>query len=273
MTDLKTKIRSLIYRALTPVGNYFHFSLDFRVYAPAVKALIARLHPVEPIKPLIRIGPDGDGGYLLPDDLEGIVACFSPGVDIESRFEVQLADRGMELFLADYSVEKPRFDHPRFHFTKKYIGAMDHGIFMSMDTWVNKSLPNDAHSDLLLQMDIEGFEYETIFSMSQALLNRFRIIVIEFHSFERIFDKQFYKQMNRVFDKLLVNHSVVHIHPNNYEKTIVVKGIDIPPYLEFTLVRNDRVHAGKYVKKRRHPLDQDNVPLKKIELSPIWYLE
>jgi hypothetical protein len=43
-------------------------------------ALLERLYPVEGGHPLIRVGPDGDGGYLLPDDLSGIVACFSPGV-------------------------------------------------------------------------------------------------------------------------------------------------------------------------------------------------
>ena len=30
---------------------------------------------------LVRLGGNNDGGYLLPNDLEGITACFSPGVD------------------------------------------------------------------------------------------------------------------------------------------------------------------------------------------------
>ena len=48
--------------------------------------LIQKLHPKKTIKPLIRMGPNGDGGYLIPDDLEGIEACFSPGVDQVSGF-------------------------------------------------------------------------------------------------------------------------------------------------------------------------------------------
>jgi hypothetical protein len=37
--------------------------------------------------PLIRLGADGDGGYLVPDDLEDVAACFSPGVDDRASFE------------------------------------------------------------------------------------------------------------------------------------------------------------------------------------------
>lgn len=30
--------------------------------------------------PLIRLGGNSGGGYIIPDDLENISACFSPGV-------------------------------------------------------------------------------------------------------------------------------------------------------------------------------------------------
>jgi hypothetical protein len=44
------------------------------------RRLVHRLHPVVTTHPLIRVGAHGDGGYLVPDDLDGIAACFSPGV-------------------------------------------------------------------------------------------------------------------------------------------------------------------------------------------------
>ena len=271
MSTLHQAARSLVYHAIRPILNYAHVSLDARVAVDHVKKLLRRLHPVESLRPLIRIGPAGDGGYLLPDDLNGIRACFSPGVDVESRFELQLADQGMDVFLADYSIEQPMYSHPRFHFTKKYLGAMDHGIYMSLDRWVAAALPEDTSSDLMLQMDIEGYEYETIFSMSQSLLNRFRIIVIEFHFLDRLFEKQFCMKFNRIMDKLLLNHSIVHLHPNNLEKPTVIKGIDLPTYLEFTLVRNDYVNSQAYVKAGKHPLDYDNVAKESVVLSGQWY--
>ena len=50
-----------------------------------LKELIKALRPVQTKIRLIRVGGANDGGYLIPDDLEGIAACFSPGVaDITS---------------------------------------------------------------------------------------------------------------------------------------------------------------------------------------------
>ena len=48
---------------------------------------IALLSPVEAGRQLVRICDDGDGGYLLPDDLKDIVACLSPGADDWISFE------------------------------------------------------------------------------------------------------------------------------------------------------------------------------------------
>ncbi len=56
---------------------------------------------------LVRIGAPNDGGYLIPDDLEGIGACFSPGVGQLTNFEEDLAHLGIHSFLADGSIDTP----------------------------------------------------------------------------------------------------------------------------------------------------------------------
>jgi hypothetical protein len=40
----------------------------------------AQINPVITEHELMRLGADHDGGYLIPNDLDGITACFSPGV-------------------------------------------------------------------------------------------------------------------------------------------------------------------------------------------------
>src|SRR5580692_6161639 len=72
-----------------------------------VRRLIGRLRPVLTDKKLIRVGGDEDGGYLVPDDIDGIVACFSPGVGPVAAFEGALASRGINCYLADGSVAAP----------------------------------------------------------------------------------------------------------------------------------------------------------------------
>jgi hypothetical protein len=56
-----------------------------------VLGLVKTLRPMDCGKDLIRIGGTGDGGYLVPDDLEGIEYCFSPGVSTTVDFETHLA--------------------------------------------------------------------------------------------------------------------------------------------------------------------------------------
>ena len=80
-----------------------------------IRALQLRSVPVA----MLRLGPDGDGGYLVPNDLAGIGACFSPGVADISGFEEACADLGLQVFLADKSVDGPSAPHPQFRFTKK----------------------------------------------------------------------------------------------------------------------------------------------------------
>jgi hypothetical protein len=75
-----------------------------------VLKLIEGLYPIRSELELIRLGPNGDGGYLLPNDLEGIEACFSPGVAQVSEFELDCLKYEMKVFMADKSVEKPNLN-------------------------------------------------------------------------------------------------------------------------------------------------------------------
>lgn len=232
--------------------------------------LIDRLRPLATNLDLIRLGPDGDGGYLVPDDLDGIEACFSPGVSDSSDFELACAQRGMEVFLADWSVEGPATRHERFHFTKKFVGATTSERFMTVADWARHA-PIGADSDLLLQMDIEGYEYETLLSMPDDLLKRFRIIVIEFHRLHHLWSAPFFRLANSAFAKLLQTHSCVHLHPNNCRSSIYLQGVEIPRVMEMTFFRNDRFKPSGYARRFPHPLDRDNTAKTPVALPACWY--
>jgi hypothetical protein len=233
-------------------------------------SLIKKLRPVTSGKELIRFGPMGDGGYLVPNDLEGIKACFSPGVDCVSGFEAECANRGMQVFLADKSVEQPAEAHGLFHFTKKYLGVTSNDDFMTLDAWVESSIPG-SQDDLLLQIDIEGFEYEVFLAASDQLLNRFRIIVVEFHNLNELWNKPFFSLASRVFDKLLQTHSCVHNHPNNDHDTVTYKNIEIPYLTELTFFRKDRIVNPTFVDRFPHSLDCDNTDNPSVHLPECWY--
>lgn len=255
-------LRSRIKHALLQLG-FAAVPVD----TEAAAALIRELHPVTTRFPLVRIGGDGDGAYLVPDDLDGISALFSPGVAETATFESYFADRGIPCYLADASVEAAPVDHPLFSFEPFYVGIIDSGILKTLDTWVNQHAPGE--SDLILQMDIENAEWSVLANVSTATLFRFRIIVIEFHGVERILDSAFHRDVLR---RLLQTHHVVHAHPNNSSKLVSAKGVKIPPLLEVTFLRKDRAAGTGFAVKFPHELDVTNVPTNAaLPLPANWY--
>jgi len=235
-----------------------------------LKKLLKRLYPMASNHELIRLGPKGDGGYVIPNDLDGIEACFSPGVSVVSGFEKDCADLGMKVFLADKSVSGPVSEHALFSFTKKFVGATSDQDFMTIDEWVASALP-ECQSDLLLQIDIEGCEYEVFLSTSDSLLRRFRIIVAEFHYLDHLWSAPFFQLAGRAFDKLLQTHACIHIHPNNVGGVLRKNGLVIPPVMEFTFQRRDRLTNPSYQRMFPSPLDHDNTDNRTVVLPRCWY--
>jgi hypothetical protein len=212
------------------------------------------IQPVTTERGLMRIGGEGDGGYLLPDDFEGLAACFSPGVANSSSFESALAGRGIPCFMADYSVEGPAEENPLFRFDKKFLGPADGGNFMTLESWVQQYVP--GKSDLILQMDIEGAEYGVIMDTTPETLRRFRIMAIEFHGLHALCDKFGFELIHLCFMKLMKDFEVVHIHPNNRAHPVRLGPYEIPPLLEITLLRRDRITQKSPAAAFPHPLDQ-----------------
>jgi hypothetical protein len=259
-------MKMLVIRMLAKLGISVARCVDVQF----VRHLIERMRPVSTDKGLIRIGGDGDGGYLVPDDLDGIVACFSPGVGTIATFETALVARGVPCYLADASVAGPPTADKLVHFEKKFLGVVDDDTTMTLDGWVNAYAPPDG--DLILQMDVEGAEWFILLNVSETVLKRFRIVVVELHWLERLVEKVGYELMSAVLDRLLRGFYVVHNHPNNITPPICSRGITIPRYLEMTFLRRDRAQVTGFAKQFPHPLDRKNMPeLPDLALPEGWY--
>jgi hypothetical protein len=220
--------------------------------------------------PLIRVGGAGDGAYLVPDLLENVQACFSPGVAETASFEEELAQRNIPCYLADFSVNASPIKHPLLTFTKKNLGLVESDECMTLESWISTSLENSYN--LLLQMDIEGAEYEVVHATPLSTLRKFSIIVIEFHSLELLVGSSGFTLVWSSINKLLQDFSIVHMHPNNADQPINYKGRMIHPVVEFTFLRNDFVTNQSRGLLMPHPLDVVNVPNKpSVELDTQWY--
>jgi hypothetical protein len=259
--------RQKVMAYLRSIELRLHNKTDMR----AVRDLITRLRPVGISTDLVRIGSEYDGGYLVADDFVGVTACFSPGVSTIADFELQLAERGIPCFLADYSVDAPPIAHPLFHFQKKYLGNETRDHFITLSDWIDQCAPE--HGDLVLQMDIEGAELAVILGTSSSYLKRFRQIIIEFHFLEQLLDPPGLYLFEQVLGKLLAEFDVVHIHPNNCLGAIRFGDLEIPQFVELTLLRKDRIaHRLPISHSFPHPLDRPNLPhLPDVELPKFWH--
>ncbi len=256
---------------LSKILSVFGLTVSVKTQEAEMQSLISSLRPRKTSRPLIRMGPDSDGGYLIPDDLDGITSVFSPGVSDTAGFEEQCASLGMDVFLADKSVDGPPNPNEKFVFQKKYLGATSNADYMTINEWMAGSI-DDQHGDLILQMDIEGYEYEVLLNISPENLNRFRIIIIEFHWLNWLWNRQFYLLASSAIVKLLQTHQCVHAHPNNACYVTNLHGISIPSMIEFTFYRKDRDEMASYSTTFPHPLDRDNAAARSVKLPKVWYV-
>ena len=267
-------IRDLFYNLF----NYFNRFLDitgFGLYRKTSSRLVSEL--IRELKPrkaevnLIRVGSQNDGGYLIPDELDGIEAIYSPGVDKNSSFEMFFAEKGIPCFLLDYSIENLPQEHPNFKFLKKFLGTENTDKTITLDMWIDKNIQSN---NLLLQMDIEGSEWEVLNQANLNELERFRILVIEFHGLpERIASRTSYETTNSIFKKLRNSFEILHVHANNGGKSILTQGIYIPEVLEITFIRKDRIRGKTTLASIPHPLDQENVEMNKsIRIPKYWQI-
>lgn len=234
-----------------------------------VKSLIESLHPVKTKHELIRIGSKGDGGYLIPNDLEGVNTCFSPGVSDNCSFELDLANNfGVTSYMCDWSVNDSPILHDNLIFKKKYLGIINNSKYLRLESWYDSLKPSN---DSILQMDIEGSEYNVILDTNNQTLSKFRIIIIEFHDLDMLFNQIGFRTISSVLEKLLINFRVVHIHPNNCCSSYEYNGIEIPRVMEITFLNKNRIDSFESVTEFPHKLDIDNTDNNSIILPRNWY--
>lgn len=218
--------------------------------------LLERLRPQDNGHNLIRVGGRGDGGYLLPDDLSGISEVFSPGSNQLSSFERDVANRWqIKSYICDSIEERPTDLSPFQDFTASWVGPYTDGEkYISLEDWVKEKSQSDG--DLLLQMDIEGAEFQTLIATPIETLNRFRVIVIEIHFLEALKNHWAFDLIySPFFSKILQQFDVIHLHPNNCCGLWSYGSFQYPRIIELTLHRKDRGRLLRPRASSRNDLD------------------
>ena len=269
---IRFKIRNIIFNYLRNKGYFVNESTGRTLLIEFFK----RLKPVSIKEGLIRVGGNGDGGYLIPNCLDDIEACFSPGVAESANFEKDLLSKyKIKSHLADFSVDQAPLVSEHFTFTKKYIDIYESDENIRLIDWIKNFEKNHVNNEYILQMDIENAEWRVLYDLQIDDMKRFRIMVIEFHGFAtRLLQPISFGLVDSLFREILNHFSVVHIHPNNCCPTAKKEDVIIPDTVEITFLRKDYINKSDEKTILPHPLDEKNVPEKEdLIMQAIWDLE
>lgn len=186
---------------------------------------------------LIRLGRNGDGGYILPKSIvessDGLLS-FGMGRDWSFEEDYHVLKPTNPIHMYDGTVDRI-MDYIRDRCNKFYV---DQKVLHKENVTTynfDLSIERINRNNLILKCDIEGDEYNLV---ENILSNKHRItaIVMEFHWLHE--DRQ---QFNDALQKLMLSYKIVHFHGNN-NSWIGTDGL--PKFLEVTLVRNDLIQSS-----------------------------
>jgi hypothetical protein len=267
---MKSLIKKYVYSALTRSARIsiwgWHLGAIQTTNESHIQEFSKKLTAAYFRTSLVRIGGEGDGGYLVPDEFENIKACFSPGVGDTFHFESELSKKGIPSFLADGTIRDIKNHDPLIKFLRKNLSSRSGENEISLQKWVESCVPKQG--DLILQMDIEGAEYSVLTVSDSDLLRRFRIIVIEFHNLDRLWDSEMFSIIDAIFEKLIEYFNIVHVHPNNSRAPLRRGRFSSHPVVEVTFLRKDFCIGPRETILMPHPLDQLNKKNLKLSHAP-----
>lgn len=252
--------------------TYFDFNYIVKVNATAeyYESLRARLHMHKIVdKNLVRVGRANDGGYIMVDDFKSNIA-YSFGIAGDVSWDLDMANRGCEVFMYDPTIDGLPQENARFHFFKEGIAGFEFPD-KNLNTLENfiKRNGHDDKDNMILKMDVEGAEWSFLATISSETLSRFDQMVFEFH--DLIMPKD-YRTMNATLaciNKINLTHSLVHLHANNYDSLLILDDkILMPNILEMTyvktsnyeLVDDENIFLPNSLDQPNHPYRKD-IPL------------
>jgi hypothetical protein len=181
-----------------------------------------------------RAGAEGDGGYVMLDDLGSITTAVSAGIGREDSWDVAMADRGVPVLQFDHTVAGAPTTHPLCTFHRKKIVARPSA---NADETTLDEIVRPLAGDVILKLDIEGDEYDVLRTTPPEILLKFRQIVCEFHKLHQITKPQSRQTVFDAFHRLATSHAIIHVHANNCGGVAMIGGIAVPKLVELSFVR------------------------------------
>jgi len=178
--------------------------------------LLAELKPVV-LKncDLKRFGSPNDGGYLLCENLsDGIQSAYSYGIGPDDAFGRDVSKRyGVAVHQYDcFDPSRPKYEGARLVFHDECIGPraerdQDQRVFDTLQNQISRN--GDTGKRLIVKIDVEGAEWDSLLATPDAVLEKIDQIPMELHG---VNERRYLELVRRLKQKFYL----VNLHFNNW---------------------------------------------------------
>src|SRR3954469_25649430 len=226
------------------------------------RAILAELQPVA-LKncTLKRFGSANDGGYLMCENLiEPLESGYSYGVGANDDWGCEVSRR-YHVPVHEYDCfdpARPSCDGGRFVFHNECVGNRagnrESHFFDTLENQISRN--GDTGRRMIIKMDIEGGEWESLLAAPEELLASIPQLAMEMHGFD---DPRILEALR----KLKRNFYLVNLHFNNWSCT--PKAAPLPAWAYQVLWVNRRIGIVAPIAPVPAPMSSLNAPD-----SPTW---
>jgi len=206
-------IKKIIKTSLLQLAQKGHFLIarSNRVQEKIALRLLSRLFvPFNPSKFIWLGSTKNKGRYLVPPDILNCDMLISPGIGDSSEFEQAFWEKGKEVIMIDKVIRCriPRL--PNVKIIRSFVGPGPGLKWIDLNQIILKS----AAKKVCLQMDIEGWEWPVMNSLSMKALDKIHYLVIELHGLSCLMIPGGYPQAYVNINSLLKKFKPLNWTPN-----------------------------------------------------------
>jgi hypothetical protein len=177
-----------------------------------------------------------DGSYVILDDFKNVRVAYSFGIRREIQFDKNLADRGIDVYMYDHTIDSLPYDHDKFHWKKIGITGKNksNNLLKSLEELIIEN-GHSSEENMILKMDVEHAEWESLKDISFKILNQFKYILIEYHFKNESLANETLLYYN-VIKKIHKTHQVFYLRCHNLYSVVNFGNNRFCKYLEVSYI-------------------------------------